>query len=173
MNPTTYANALQRFLGDRLIGPAAQHVLRQGRLLGRNIAAHMHGKDLKPFNYKTKGVFVDMGRYKAVASTMGIRWRGFPAWFLARTYHLALMPGTNRRVRLVVDWTVGLLFGRDSAELGQLGHPPALERARLREQSEGGSTADGDAASAEPVVSSPRATHASYRRATCSGVCVG
>ena len=67
-----------------------------------------------------------MGRNQAVATTLGIRWRGFPAWFLARTYHLALMPGNARRVRLMADWTVGLLFGRDSAELGQLGHPPAL-----------------------------------------------
>ena len=44
------------------------------------------------------------------------------------------MPGTRRRVRLVTDWTTGLLFGRDSAELGQLGHPPPLE-----EQTAGGS----------------------------------
>ena len=42
----------------------------------------------KPFTYKTLGVFVDMGRYQAVAETVGIRWRGFPAWFLARSYHL-------------------------------------------------------------------------------------
>ena len=67
-----------------------------------------------------------MGRNQAVASTIGIKWRGFPAWFLARTYHLALMPGANRRARLVTDWTTGLLFGRDSAELGQLGHAPGL-----------------------------------------------
>ena len=68
-----------------------------------------------------------MGRHQAVASTLGIKWRGFPAWFLARTYHLALMPGTARRARLVTDWTTGLLFGRDSAELGQLGHAPELD----------------------------------------------
>ena len=80
----------------------------------------------RPFRYRTLGVFVDMGRNQAVATTLGIRWRGFPAWFLARTYHLALMPGNARRFRLMADWTVGLLFGRDSAELGQLGHPPAL-----------------------------------------------
>jgi NADH:ubiquinone reductase (H+-translocating) len=36
------------------------------------------------------------------------------------------MPGSARRARLVTDWTTGLLFGRDSAELGQLGHPPGL-----------------------------------------------
>ena len=57
---------------------------------------------------------------------LGLRLRGFPAWFAARTYHLAVMPGMARRVRLGIDWAVGLVFGRASAELGQLGHPPSL-----------------------------------------------
>jgi NADH dehydrogenase len=43
---------------------------------------------------------------------------------LARTYHLAAMPGSGRRARLLVDWNIGLLFGRDTAELGSLGAPP-------------------------------------------------
>jgi NADH dehydrogenase len=108
--------------------PTAQHAIRQGRRVARNVAAELGaGGGVKPFTYKTKGVFVDMGRHQAVASTMGIRWRGFPAWFLARTYHLANMPGTKRKLRLVVDWTVSLLFDRDTSELGQLGHPPVLD----------------------------------------------
>ena len=65
----------------------------------------------RPFRYRTLGVFVDMGRHQAVASTLGIKWRGFPAWFLARTYHLGLMPGLARRARLVTDWTTGCCSG--------------------------------------------------------------
>ena len=80
----------------------------------------------RPFRYRTLGVFVDLGRNKAVATVLGLRLRGFPAWFAARTYHLKAMPGFVRRVRLGVDWAVGLVFGRASAELGQLGHPPSL-----------------------------------------------
>ncbi len=68
-----------------------------------------------------------MGQHKAVATMLGLRLRGFPAWFAARTYHLVMMPGLARRLRLMVDWTVGLFFGRASAELGQLGHPPPLD----------------------------------------------
>jgi len=139
--------------------PTAQHVVRQAKVAGDNIAHALAGEPgrARPFRYRTLGVFVDMGRKKAVASTVGIKWRGFPAWFLARTYHLALMPGNARRSRLLVDWTVGLLFGRDSAELGQLGHPPVLGRDELREQSEGGTGADGTAepAAATPVVPAP------------------
>jgi NADH:ubiquinone reductase (H+-translocating) len=113
--------------GKRPTPPTAQHALRQGRLVGANVAAALgHGR-LKKFTYKTLGVFVDMGRHQAVAEMVGIRIRGFPAWFAARTYHLALMPGATRRLRLTIDWTVGLFFGRGAPELGQLGHPPTLE----------------------------------------------
>jgi NADH dehydrogenase len=122
--------------------PTCQHAIRQGRTAGRNVAAALGAGTKKPFTYKTLGVFVDMGRHQAVAETIGIRWRGFPAWFLARTYHLMMMPGARRRARLVTDWTVGLLFGRDSSELGQLGHPPQLAEAGLSEQSAGGTTAE-------------------------------
>jgi NADH dehydrogenase len=106
--------------------PTCQHAIRQGRVVGENVAASLAGRKTRPFRYRTLGVFVDMGRNKAVASILGIPLRGFPAWFAARTYHLAMMPGFARRVRLGADWAVGLLFGRASAELGQLGHPPAL-----------------------------------------------
>src|SRR3954451_9948487 len=118
--------------------PICQHAIRQGRTVGHNVAAALGDGRRRAFSYKTLGVFVDMGRHQAVAETLGIRWRGFPAWFLARTYHLSQMPGWRRRVRLVTDWTVGLLFGRDSSELGQLGHPPILADSGLEERSIGG-----------------------------------
>jgi NADH dehydrogenase len=56
-----------------------------------------------------------------VASLLGLKLRGFPAWFVARTYHLAAMPGTRRRTRLMTDWTLALLFARDSADVGSEG----------------------------------------------------
>jgi NADH dehydrogenase len=112
--------------------PTCQHAIRQGRRVAENVAATLAGRSPKPFRYRTLGVFVDMGQHKAVATILGLRLRGFPAWFAARTYHLAMMPGFARQVRLAVDWTVGLLFGRASAELGQLGHPAALDEPRKR-----------------------------------------
>jgi NADH dehydrogenase len=107
--------------------PTCQHAIRQGRRVAENVAATLSGGRPRPFRYRTLGVFVDMGQHKAVATVLGLRLRGFPAWFAARTYHLAMMPGLARQVRLAVDWTVGLFFGRASAELGQLGHPVPLK----------------------------------------------
>ena len=106
--------------------PTCQHAIRQGRRVAENVAAAIRGGSPRPFRYRTLGVFVDMGQHKAVATVLGVRLRGFPAWFAARSYHLMMMPGVARKVRLGLDWGVGLLFGRASAELGQLGHPAAL-----------------------------------------------
>jgi NADH dehydrogenase len=106
--------------------PTCQHAIRQGRRVAENVAATLRGRSPRPFRYRTLGVFVDMGRHKAVATVLGVRLRGYPAWFAARTYHLMMMPGVARKVRLGLDWGVGLFFGRASAELGQLGHPAAL-----------------------------------------------
>jgi NADH dehydrogenase len=71
-------------------------------------------------------VVAELGRNKAVAITLGLRWRGLPAWLIARTYHLLLLPGVGRRLRLLLDWNVALVFGRDASSPGRLGGPVPL-----------------------------------------------
>jgi NADH dehydrogenase len=110
----------------QLCPPTAQHAIRQGRLVARNVAAALAGRAAKPFRYRSKGVVAELGHNQAVAITLGVRWRGFPAWFIARTYHLLLMPGLGRRLRLLADWNVALLFGRDASSPGRLGSPTPL-----------------------------------------------
>lgn len=123
--------------------PTAQHAMRQGRLVADNVAAAISGGRARRFRYRTLGVFVDMGQHKAVATVLGVRLRGFPAWFAARTYHLAMMPGLARRLRLMADWAVGLLFGRASAELGALGHPERLGAQLERSPADGSPDGEG------------------------------
>ena len=108
--------------------PTAQHAIRQGRLVARNVAGTLRGARVRPFRYRTKGVVAELGRNNAVAITFGVRWRGFPAWLIARTYHLLLMPGVGRRLRLLADWNVALVFGRDTSAPGRLGSPTPLGR---------------------------------------------
>jgi NADH:ubiquinone reductase (H+-translocating) len=110
----------------RICPPTAQHAIRQGRQVARNVAACLAGGTPKPFRYRTKGVVAELGRNQAVAITLGLRWRGLPAWLIARTYHLLLMPGMGRRLRLLADWNVALLFGRDASSPGRLGSPTPL-----------------------------------------------
>jgi NADH:ubiquinone reductase (H+-translocating) len=76
---------------------------------------------------------VNLGRYKAVGQLGKWRFRGFPAWWMARTYHMSQIPGLARKVRAVVDWTVSLPFRRDVSEVGSIGHPRPL-RAEVYER---------------------------------------
>jgi NADH:ubiquinone reductase (H+-translocating) len=106
--------------------PTSQHAIRQGKTVARNVAATLGVGHSAPFSYRSKGQFVNLGRYQAVAKIGTRTFRGFPAWWLARTYHMSQIPGTMRKVRAVVDWTVGLPFRRDIAEVGSIGHPRPL-----------------------------------------------
>lgn len=107
--------------------PTAQHAVRQGPAVAHNIAAEL-GVATRPrrFGYRARASFVNLGRYKAVGKLGPAAFRGFLAWWMARTYHMSQIPGLARKIRAAVDWTVGLPFRRDVAEVGSIGHPRPL-----------------------------------------------
>ena len=109
-----------------LCPPTAQHAVRQGPVAARNIAAELGIGRARPFEYRGNASFVNLGRYKAVGRVGGRKFRGFPAWWMARTYHMSQIPGVARKVRAVIDWTASLPFRRDLAEVGSIGHPQRL-----------------------------------------------
>jgi len=135
--------------GTRPCPPTAQHAMRQARVAARNVAADLGTGTTKQFGYKTRGVFVDLGRRQAVADTLGLKWRGRPAWFLARSYHLAQLPGAGRKARLLLDWTVDLAFARYAYEVSGMSHPPVLGE---------GVTPDGSAAATTSAAIQSRLT---------------
>ena len=102
--------------------PTCQHALRQARRLAKNIAG-----DPQPYGYRMLGQVATLGRYKGIADVMGLRFRGFPGWFVTRTYHLFQLPLFSRKLRVVVDWTTSLFFRRDIAELSGLRSPHRLD----------------------------------------------
>jgi NADH dehydrogenase len=110
-----------------LCPPTAQHAVRQGPVAARNIAAELGIGKAAPFEYRGNASFVNLGRYKAVGKVGGRTFRGFPAWWMARTYHMSQIPGAARKARAVIDWTASLPFRRDISEVGSIGHPKALE----------------------------------------------
>jgi len=106
--------------------PTAQHAVRQAPVAARNIAAELGIGRPQPFAYRGNAAFVNLGRYKAVGRIGGRTFRGFPAWWMARTYHMSQIPGAARKARAVIDWTASLPFRRDLAEVGSIGHPDPL-----------------------------------------------
>ncbi|HTR76119.1 MAG TPA: NAD(P)/FAD-dependent oxidoreductase [Solirubrobacterales bacterium] len=109
-----------------LCPPTAQHAVRQGPVAARNIAAELGIGSPAAFEYRSEASFVNLGRYKAVGRIGDRTVRGFPAWFLARSYHMSQIPGYSRKAHAVLDWTASLPFGRDIAELGSTSRPKRL-----------------------------------------------
>jgi NADH:ubiquinone reductase (H+-translocating) len=101
--------------------PTCQHALRQARRLAKNLKG-----DPRPYRYRMLGQVATLGRHKGIADVLGLRFRGFLGWFITRTYHLYQLPLLTRKLRVVTDWTVGLFFRRDIAELSMLGRTRAL-----------------------------------------------
>jgi NADH:ubiquinone reductase (H+-translocating) len=101
--------------------PTCQHALRQARRLAKNIIG-----EPKPYKYRMLGQVATLGRHKGIADVLGLPFRGFIGWFITRTYHLYQLPLLTRKLRVVTDWTVGLFFRRDIAELSMLGRAAPL-----------------------------------------------
>jgi NADH dehydrogenase len=91
----------------------AQHTVREARHLARNIQAAIDQRLPTPFVFHPLGTMASLGHTRAVALVFGVRLTGFPAWWLRRTYYLFQMPRWDRRLRIVLDWTVALFFRPD------------------------------------------------------------
>ena len=104
-------------------GPSAQHAVRQTKTLAANIVAALRRRQLTDYRHKYVGSVASLGLYRGVAEVYGIKLRGWPAWFMHRTYHVSRMPTVNRKVRVLADWTLAIFFPREVVALGQLQQP--------------------------------------------------
>jgi len=93
--------------------PTAQHALRQGKTLAKNLIASLRGQPLTPFSFKTIGQLAAIGRRTGVANILGINFSGFIAWWLWRTIYLSKLPRFEKKLRVALDWTLDLLFTKD------------------------------------------------------------
>ncbi|BCJ64403.1 NAD(P)/FAD-dependent oxidoreductase [Polymorphospora rubra] len=106
--------------------PSAQHAVRQASRLADNIRAVIRGQEPVEYKHKHAGSVASLGLHKGVAQVYGIKLKGLPAWFMHRTYHMSRIPSLNRKVRVVVDWTLAFVLRREVVALGQL-HDPREE----------------------------------------------
>lgn len=107
----------------KLCAPTAQHAYRQAKRLASNIAAVLRGREPRPYWHAVAGSVASLGLYRGVAEIYGLRMRGFPAWVAHRTYHLLQLPSLHRRLHVVCEWTLALLFPRDIVSLDALENP--------------------------------------------------
>lgn len=116
--------------------PTAQHAMREGRALADNIYASMRKKPLKAFRFKMIGMLVGLGHRTAVAEIRGMQFSGFLAWFMWRTIYLSKLPGFEKKLRVMIDWTIDLFFPRD---IVLTEHPALQEQATKKFNAEASS----------------------------------
>ncbi len=97
--------------------PSAQHAVRQAKVLADNVVASLRGEPTRDYRHANNGSVASLGLYKGVAQVKGVRLKGFPAWFLHRTYHMSKVPTLRRKVSVVTDWTIAFAFKRDVTSL--------------------------------------------------------
>jgi NADH dehydrogenase len=126
-HPGVWAVGDCALIPDRKTGqaypPTAQHALREGRVLARNIAAAVRGGRKKPFVFSTLGQLATIGRRTGVANILGINFSGFIAWWLWRSIYLSKLPRAEKKLRVALDWTLDLLFSKDLVQFNTFRSP--------------------------------------------------
>jgi len=93
--------------------PTAQHGMREAVVAAKNIAHVIAGEPLTPFRYKSVGMLASLGHHTGVAKIFGMKFSGFLAWWMWRSVYLAKLPRLAKKLRVAVDWTLDLFFGRE------------------------------------------------------------
>ena len=116
--------------------PTAQHGLREAITAAKNIEAAIDGRPLKPFVFTTLGQLATIGRRTGVAMVFGFKFSGLIAWAMWRSIYLMKLPRLAKKLRVMMDWTLDLLFGRDIEQMITLRDIQALSDrlARIRAQ---------------------------------------
>lgn len=145
--------------------PTAQHALREGRVAAMNVLASIRGGTRTPFTFGGLGQLAAIGKRTGVARVFGIRFSGFPAWWLWRTVYLLKLPRLEKKLRVAFDWTLDLFFSKDlvqfltereeSMSMPESGMPHAMPAAAVASSSSADVAAMHDARpSAQPTLAS-------------------
>ena len=83
----------------------AQVAIQQGKLLAKNLMAHLLNKQQQPFKYKDKGSLATVGKRKAVADLSQFQFSGFFAWILWSVVHLMSISGFRNKLLVGINWS--------------------------------------------------------------------
>jgi NADH dehydrogenase len=148
--------------------PNAQHAVRQGKLLAKNIAGSLRGETPAEYFHKNQGAVAGIGLYVGVFQSNKLAVKGLPAWFMHRGYHGLAIPMWERKIRVFTNWILAFLLKRDMTGIIARDHPrAAFEEFASRPRPAAAAATAPAAAPAAPVAATPAAKPAT-RRATAA-----
>jgi NADH:ubiquinone reductase (H+-translocating) len=102
----------------KMTPPTAQHAIRQGKVLARNVAASLGYGTTKNYKHRNMGLVVDLGPRHAVANPLGMQLSGFAAKVVTRAYHLYAIPRAVNRWAVSLAYLTDALFDRSVVSVG-------------------------------------------------------
>ncbi|MBT1034806.1 NAD(P)/FAD-dependent oxidoreductase [Canibacter sp. lx-45] len=116
--------------------PNAQHAVRQGKLLARNITAQLRGEGLFKYNHKNLGAVAGLGLNTGVFQSGKVHLTGYIAWLAHRLYHGMAIPTWERKARVFGGWVGHFIWKRDGVGIEANKSPRAeFERFAARPKS--------------------------------------
>jgi NADH:ubiquinone reductase (H+-translocating) len=109
--------AVPEFKTGKFYPPTAQHGMREAIVAAKNIERAIIGRPLKAFRYHTMGMLASIGHHTGVVSMFGFKFSGFIAWWMWRSVYLMKLPRLAKKLRVMMAWTLDLLFGRDIEQM--------------------------------------------------------
>jgi NADH dehydrogenase len=97
--------------------PTAQHGLREGVVVAKNIEAIILDRPLKPFRFKMLGQLASIGHHTGVAIVFGIKFSGFIAWTFWRSVYLMKLPRLAKKLRVMASWALDIFFGQEIEQM--------------------------------------------------------
>ena len=108
--------------------PTAQFALREAATIAKNICAALKGEPAIDFHFRSLGALCVVGHQTACAEltvpfvpTRSLRFSGLLAWFIWRGIYVSKLPGLERKIRVLMAWTLELFFPRDIIQTIELG----------------------------------------------------
>ncbi|WP_308465460.1 NAD(P)/FAD-dependent oxidoreductase [Rathayibacter soli] len=105
--------------------PNAQHAVRQGKTLAKNIVATLRSEGVRDYFHKPAGAVAGIGLGIGVFQKGKLGITGLPAWVMHRGYHGLAIPSWERKFRVFWGWWNNLWLGRDIVSLAATLEPRA------------------------------------------------
>lgn len=99
------------------IPPRAHTAVRQAKVTAHNILADIRGRDKKQYHYSNIAEMISLGDSKAAVRIGDLRLYGITARLIWLVAYSLLVTGTYNRIRVILDWLLSLVFGRDTTFL--------------------------------------------------------
>jgi NADH dehydrogenase len=93
--------------------PNAQHAVRQGKLMARNLVANLRNEAPRDYIHKNLGAVAGLGLYNGVYQNGPIAIKGLIGWFMHRGYHGLAIPFWERKIKVFGNWFLNFFLRRD------------------------------------------------------------